>query len=77
MFMLVTITLHMKVTQCRNVAALPESYTLMPQVDMRVTSISAPALPGAVQGNGEELEQALEQVLKEGRRYYIIVAKIN
>ena len=50
---------ELEVTQCRNVAALPESYTLVPQVEMRVTSISAPTLPGAVKGNGEELEQAL------------------
>ena len=50
---------ELEVTQCRNVAALPESYTLVLQVEMRVTSISAPALPGAVQGNRVELEQAL------------------
>ena len=49
----------LEVTQCRNVAALPESYTLVPQVEMRVTSISAPKLSGAVKGNGLELEQAL------------------
>ena len=49
----------LEVTKHQKMAPLPESYILVPHVEIKKASIAAPILPGAVKGSGADIKRAL------------------